>query len=491
MAGLACVSLFYWGCTKIDSTVLGEDLITIDNVYTFDTTLSIDAVREKIIDTSRAGVSDIHVLGNINNDPIFGKTKADIFVQLKPAFFPFYFGNASDTINPALNAKTHFDSVFLCLSYTGFYGDTTKPQHLKVYQLDENTGNFIDSFAHLFNFQPDRPYLGNFLGEATVSEPDLKNYTFLNTSLKDSVTGQIRIKLSNTFLAALISGDSALDKPNHFFYNDSLFNEKLKGFAIVSEGNNDANGLFYISLTAANTRLEVHYVSANANILDTSFTAFPLSVGISTALTRSASANYIKRDTSSSEFPTHPEDTSLYIQSTPGSAIRLNIPGLAGLSNRIIHRAEIILDQLPGSPGDDVLTAPAYLYLDLLDTSSANQYKPVYYDLSPNDFYDPDNSAAFFPASGIDNVYYGGYLRTLIDASGTRSYYTFNLTRYIQNLVTRGGTNYKFRVYAPTKLNYYGLNLQYKNNLAFGRVKIDNGTKSKYRVRLHIIYSKI
>jgi hypothetical protein len=155
LAGIACILFFTWGCNKIDSTALGPDLIpTVDNVVTFADTLLIDAAREQLIDTTRLSRSEIHVLGNINNDPLFGKTKADIFVQLKPPFFPYYFGQSKDTINPALNPKTHFDSVFLCLSYTGFYGDTTKPQHISVYQLDENTTNFVDTISHYLNFKP-------------------------------------------------------------------------------------------------------------------------------------------------------------------------------------------------------------------------------------------------------------------------------------------------------------------------------------------------
>ncbi len=491
LAGLACVSLFNWGCTKIDSTELGADLLpAVDNVLTFADTLTIDAAREQITDTSRLSRTETHVLGSINNDPVFGKTKANIFLQLKPAFFPYFFGNSKDTINPALNAATHFDSVFLCLSYTSFYGDTSRPQRFKVYQLDENTANFADTVSHLLSFQPDKMYLGNLLGEKTVYQPDLKNYTILRTSKKDSVTRQIRIKLSNSFLAALVSRDSAKDKPNNFFYSDSLFKSKYKGFAVVADGGNDANGLFYISLTDAATRLEIHYVAANTK-LDTAFSSFPLSNGTLFNLTASANANSLIRDTSTAQFPNAPDPTALYIQSAPGSAISLKVPALSTLSNRIIHRAEIFLEQVPGSAGDDVLTAPKFLYLDLIDTGSTKKYKPLYFDLSPNEFYNPDNSTAFFPSGSIDHNYYGGYLRTTTDAFGTRSYYTFNLTRYVQNLVTKGGTNYKFRVYAPYNLNYYGFNLTYKNNLAYGRVKIGNGANSKHRLRMRIVYSRI
>lgn len=492
LAGLACVYLFNLGCNKIDTTQLGADLIpAVDNVFTFADTFYIDAAREQNTDTTRLSRTENHVLGNITNDPVFGKTKADIFLQLKPSFFPFYFGNAKDTINPSVNAATHYDSVFLCLSYTGFYGDTTKPQHFKVYQLAENTSNFADTVSHLLNFQPDQPYLGNLLGEATVYQPELKNYTFLKTSLKDSVTRQIRIKLSTAFLNALVKNDSALSSSNNLFYSDSVFKEKYKGFAVVADGASGGNGLFYISLTDAATRLEVHYVAKNATKLDTAFASLPLSVGSFAAVTASANANYLARDTSSSEFPNSPNPTALYLQTAPGSAISFKIPQLALLNNRIIHRAEIFLEQIPGSSLDDVLAAPQYLYLDLIDTGSTKTYKPVYFDLSPAEFYYPDNSTLFYPSQGIDQSYYGGFERKTVDAFGIRSYYTFNLTRYVQNLVTKHETNYAFRVYAPYNLHYYGYKLTYKNNLAYGRVKIGNGNNSNFRLRMRIVYSNI
>ena len=492
IATLAIFSFCNWSCTKIDSTVLGADLIpAVDNVLTFADTLFIDASREQNVDTTRISRSETHVLGNINNDPVFGKTKANIFLQLKPSFFPFYFGASKDTINPVKYPSTHFDSVFLCLSYTGFYGDTTKPQRLRVYRLDENTTNFADTVSHMLSFLPDKPYLANLLGEGVINQPDLKNYTFLKTSKKDSVTRQIRIKLSNTFLASLVSGDSTGAGPNNFYYNDSTFKNKFKGFAITAQGGSDANGLFYINLKDAATRLEVHYVAQNNNKLDTAFSSFPLSTGVLASVTASANANSIVRDTSSAEFPGAPDPAALYIQSAPGSAISLSIPALSNLSNRIVHRAEIILEQVPGSANDNVLTPPQYLYLDIIDTGATKKYKPLYYDLSPNAFYNPDLTSSFFPSAGVDVAYYGGFMRNVTDASGTRSFYNFNLTRYVLNLVTNHTTNYKFRVYAPYNLNYYGFTLTYKNNLAYGRVKVGKGTNPKSRLRMRIVYSKI
>jgi hypothetical protein len=161
--------------------------------------------------------------------------------------------------------------------------------------------------------------------------------------------------------------------------------------------------------------------------------------------------------------------------------------------NRVIHRAEVILEQIPGDPLlDKALAPPAFLYLDLVDdTAMPKKFKPVYYDLSPTTFYAPDDKVSFFPSGGIDHAYYGGFVKNISDNFGTRAAYTFNLTRYVQNMVTKKGRNYKLRVSAPYNLSYYGLNLNYSNSLAFGRVKLGNGNHPNYKLRMRIVYSNL
>ena len=442
-----------------------------------------------LIDTIRLSSAENHVLGRIN-DPVFGNTNADIFLQLKPEFFPYFFGNARDTFTSTVVPGARFDSVILCLAYKSFYGDTTVPQNLKVYELDPNTSNFVDS-SYKLDFQPNLPYSGNLIGQASVRPADLRKQIIFNHG-KDSVTNQVRIRLSNSFVSKLSSMDSTGTK--NAYYSDSLFKTFFKGFAVVSDNSTAGiGGLFHISLIDPLTRLEVHFTRKNGTT-DTTYSSFSFSQGITAAVSPSAHANYVKRDNSGSEFPNSPAADALYIQSTPGSSIYLAIPELTNYPNRIIHRAELFLEQIPGDPiVDKILTPPAFLYLDLIDTpnTGAVKYKPIYYDLSPNAFYNPDDPVAFFPQGGVDHNYFGGFLRNTTDAFGSRAFYTFNLTRYVQNMITKHGTNYKLRVTAPYKLSYYGLNFIYSNELATGRVKLANGTHNNYKLRMRIVYSDL
>jgi len=481
---VAAVIFFNWGCTKIDTTTLGSDLIpAVDNVNTFADTLDITASQGIFDDSTKVVYSDLHVLGSITNDPLFGKTYADMYLQLKPPFYPFYFGSAGDTI-------THFDSAVLCLSYQTFYGDTLLPQTLTVYEINPATSNFKDS-SYGLDFLPDQG-LGAQLGSVTIRPIEVKKITYFKGSRKDSITNQVRIPLdiNSSFIQNTLLGNRDTSAAGNSIYrNDSSFRDKIKGFAIIATGG-QANGLFYVDLTNAATRLEVHYRKTNRGFADTSYSAFPFSLGTTSG--RSAQATHLVRERSG--FPvSSPGSDVVYIQSQPGTFATLNIPALTAFNNSIIHRAEIYIDQIPtADPLDNFLLPPAYLYLDLVDTpASANKYKPVYFDVNPNAFYNPDDSVFFFPSGGVDYAYFGGFLRRKYVGAAPSYYYTFNVSRHVQHIVTNGLYNYPFRLFAPSRIRYGQYGVPYNNQLADGRVQVGSGTNANYKMYMRVIYSRI
>jgi hypothetical protein len=208
---------------------------------------------------------------------------------------------------------------------------------------------------------------------------------------------------------------------------------------------------------------------------------------------RSATANYINRDRTGSQYANRPPSSDeLFIQATPGTYATLQIPGLSLLDNRIIHRAELIIEEIP--PATPLLPEPTYLYLDAVDTGTTWKYKPLPYDLRPNEYYNPNTSVQpFYPTSGVDHAYFGGSPISKIDPlTGKLTYtYIFNISRYVQNIVTKHELSYGLRLSAPYALYYYGYSLPFSNLLSYGGVKIGNGNNPNYKLRLHIVYSKI
>ncbi len=489
------------GCTKIDSTSLGADLIpAVDNVTTFADTLEVFGTQGIFYDSTKLSVTSDHVIGAITNDPYFGTTRADAFLELKPGFFPFYFGAAGDTVVAVLHGTpgtSGFDSAVLCLSFKAFYGDTTIPHNLRVYKIDNTTTNFYDTARYL-NFQPN----GNLTAispSTPIFVPSLRDTVHFLGSVRDSITSQIRIKLDDQFLSDLIANldSSATGSGNNIYRSDSIFKSFFRGFAIKSDETPGQNGLFAVNFTDAATRLEIHYRKRKNNILDTSYTSFSFLNGSTTSITGGAHGAYLRRDSSNAEIK-NPQNDALYLQTSPGSFATLRIPAISNLSNRIIHRAELVIEQIPSTtPGnialDNALTPPSYLYLDLVDSSIGNTFKPLPYDLNPSSIYYPNNNdLTLFPTGGINFSYYGGFLKTRTDVSGkVINYYDFNISRYLQNTVTNKTTNFTFRLSAPYVINYAPESLLYNNRLAFGRVKVGNGNNTNYKLRLRVVYSKI
>jgi len=478
-------SLIIAGCTKLDTTDIGSDLLpAVDNVNTFDTILSITTTQGlPYLDTTKVANTDDHVLGKISNDPVFGTTTASVYAQFKPTFFPYYYGNAKDTI-------IGFDSVVLCLSYKGFWGDSiTQPLTLEVRQVALNAGGLWDSLyqAKTVNYAP--AVSGTLLGSTQVNFNTLGNYIKYSNG-KDSVKNQIRIKLSPAFSNALYALDST---GNNAFRSDSLYKALFdNGLAITAS---TGNGLLYTNLTDSSSKLEIHFRRKNGSVPDTTYSAFKIYTSFGSSISPSSTADNIVRNRPAQV--NNPPSTEIYLQTTPGTYANLTIPALSTLSNRIIHRAEVIVEQIPFSqPSDSYFSAPNFLYLDLKDTSitGAEKWKPVYFDLNPTQSYNPDNSLSFYPGS-IDFAYYGGFVRDKKDVFGTPiKFYNFNITRYVQQIVTKHTFNYPLRLSAPYDIfypQYDAGGIPFNNRLAWGRVKVGSGTNPNYTMRLRIVYSKL
>jgi len=483
LIGYVLVIIVNWGCTKLDTTNLGSDLIpAVDNVHTFSDTLDIQTSQGIFNDSFRIDRTVNNVLGVINGDELIGSTTANIFFQVKPSFFPFYYGNAGDTILPTL------DSAFLCLNYLGFWGDSITPQQLEVYTIDDR--QFSDSAYHYHKIDYEPAMLGPMIGTANVDIRKLKDTV---RTRGDSMTNQIRIKLDQSFAQNFFNGDTLPYK------SDSLYRSKFHGFAVKATS---GNALMYISLTDVKTRMELYYKRKlkGSGKLDTTSTYLTVNSNTFGTIFPSSSSNYIHRNYSSSV--TAPSPNNLFLVTGPGTYANLNIPALSTLSNRIVHRAEIYFEQDPDFAGgldDSLFSPPSYMYLDIKDTGTA-KWKPLYYDLNPSIAYDPDNKTAglsYYPGS-VDHTYFGGFSRKGINTIGQSvNYYTINVTRYVQRIVTKGIPNDTLRLFPAYSFVYpqyaNASAIGYNNPLAFGRIRVKSGSypDRRLRMRMVIIWSKI
>ncbi len=490
ITAITFISLIGWNCTKLDTTDIGGDqLPAVDNVHTFDTTLLINSSQGYFNDSTTAvSLGEDHVVGSIFNDPIFGRTTANIFMQLKPSFYPYYFGNAGDSL-------IALDSVVLCMKYTGFWGDSTTPVHLEVKEVQDV--QFRDSVSKLNRIYYQPIYSGSSIGSADIDSRRLAD-TVKYKNGKNYSVNQIRIKITDPiWISRLFGRDStAANSGNNAFYKDSIFKRFYNGLAVVANGG--GNGLLYVNIADTATKFEIHYKKRNSGVTDTVYSALRVNSSYADPTTNapSSTGNFVSRNRSG--FPASVANANEhYLQTAPGTFVNINVPGLATFPNSIIHRAEIIVEQVPANiVTDSAFSAPNFLYLDLKDTGTANKYKPIYYDLNSSISYDPDNLTLYYlPVGGqINYSYFGGFKRKKTDATGTFDYYTFNISRYLQHMITEHRPNYGFRLYAPFDISYpqYSSELiPFSNNIAYGRLKIGSATNVNHPIKLRIIYSKL
>lgn len=443
----------------------------VDNVHTFEAKLPALVDNRLFSDTSNHLFTDLMTIGMLN-DPQFGSVAAEGYVQFS---YPNYL------IYPFLNKDSVvIDSVILQVAYEKAYGDTLANHTLEVYEINP-TAAFSDTVLYKYAQNPNFSTLATRLGTKTFAPAALKDST---TLIFDGDTAKIanviRIPLSNSFGQRFVSYDTS-SGPLGAYHSDSLFKTHFKGLALKSE--TGTNSLVHLNL-ANNTKshITIYCRVTNNGILDTMAVSF-----IHAQVKAGGQANYVRR-TPAGDYNTYltnstAADDKLYLQSAPGSAGVITIPALDTFSNAVIHRATLVLTPIAGTYNGNYWL-PDLLYLDRLNT--------------------PQDSAFTFEYDALSSS--SGYLQynpTLIGGAlnGTKQY-VFDITRYVQNLVTNKTPNMKLRVSAPVHFdfyyNYLGSIGTYSetaefNILSHGRAIIAgaNTANVKEGMHLQIIYSKI
>jgi len=474
-------TLLFSACTRIETSELGLGLLPSMDAYSTKDTL-LDVITETLerTDSLRVYPTDDHVLGNITNDPIFGTTNASMYFQVKPSFFPFFIAGNKDSIV--------VDSAVLILSYKGFYGDTSKPVKVQLKRISAATPLtplklYASNYPELYNFKTDQN-----LGETTV------DFAKLNDSLYtrfEASTRTIRIKLSKSFATQFLK---EFDSSNAY-KSDTALRAYFPGFALTADESANKNVLLKINLTDTNTKLALYYNTNATGTRDTAVVKFNFSIY------NNGDVNFIKRNRAGAEIAKHMDkvanDSLVYVQTSPGTMVKVNIPGLKNFANKIIHRAELIAEQVPDAAGagslESKLLPPRYLFLGTYDSVSKT------FGNVPNDF-QGTTSASTFMQFGGDLLYKS------IDGYDNVASYNFNISRYVQGVISRKETIFDFRIIAPvndsiTLVPPYPYNKEAPiqdylttaigNQAAIGRVVLGGGSRKKFRMRVRIYYSDI
>ncbi len=470
------ISIIFVRCSKLDPTDIGLDLLPpIDNITTFDTTLRVYTSNYLFDDSTTVNINETHTLGLIADDPVFGKTDAQIFLSFVPN---------STNRNPFINIDSivSIDSAILSLSYAGVvFGDSTSNQKISVFEIDDD--NFKDSLG----YRVETPHFN-------TTGPDLAG-SVMNFSLFDDekmiVVKRDTQRVSNVMRLPIDPSIglrfAAYDTSTVYLTSgrDSAFQKAFNGLAIrVDEGGSATNNaLAFFNPGHQNSKLTFYFRVIRNGVEDTLTTDL---IPYYTSNIRGYAANLVHR-TVAHEYAGLSKTTAvvdpekLLIQSDPGSYAIINVPGLKDIPNSVIHRAELSFVSAP-SAGSDVYAAPDRFFLDVIDSAN-NRFLSV-----RNDFYITNQQTNEYDISS-----FGGTLKN--------GRYNFNLTRYLQGIITKGTENHAFRLYAPqTARVFYAVGdmvspgryfIPVNNRVAKGRAVIYGGGELPQSMTIRIIYSKI
>lgn len=273
-------------------------------------------------DSVRTDETNTSMLGSVF-DPVFGKTTASIFTELRLTSTQLDFG-----------AGASIDSIVLTLSYRGIWGDSATVQTFRVFELNESihvdSAYFSNSFTALgpqIGFEQTIPYIDSIPVDTIKVAPYLR----------------IPLNENNTLATKLLSGTS-----DDFSTNDK-FRAFFKGICITSDPADmpGKGALLTYNLLDERSNLTVYYKNTEKDSLKYSFF-------ITNAGARYNQYNHFGYEDAAPDFKQQVlnGDTTLgahkiYLQPMSGVKTHLRFPTLTALGSKIsINEARLVFTNI-------------------------------------------------------------------------------------------------------------------------------------------------
>ena len=427
------LSVMFFAC-KEDLGDVGLNLQPEDELLNTDffdtTTLTAYSTRNDSLITSNLSMN---LLGDMQ-DPVFGRTQAAIYAQVRLSKEKVDFGK---------NKNSYADSLVLNMVYGGHYGDTMQTLRIRVYELNED----LQSTVY---------YSSSTLARKSELLGEIQLQPTPNTPSDTSKTAYISIPLNKNF-----AKDKLLDASLVNLSTNAEFVKHFKGLYIEAEAVLTNGCMLSINLPSKYSKMTLYYGNDDKPNQSFDFTmaendsSYRFShinhfdyANVSTELSAQLNGN----DASSKEV--------LFGQSAGGVKTVIQFPNLKAMfadKQVVIHKAELVISQKEDASPLQGFTPPANLSLS--------------YDRSLT-----DRNLTVSDAK-INATYFGG----AYDAK--KNEYAFRITRYIQQMLSDvAGNDYKLNlmvVPAATRLSrsmFYGTDPQ---------------TNAEKRIKLKINYTII
>ncbi len=429
ITGAAILLLLFSFCKE---PVLKDDSLLPDEklglVFTDTLTLIAHTVRE---DSLRTDEMPDNLLGKMN-DPIFGKSYASVYFQLRLL-----------TNNVDLGSAVQLDSAVLMLRYSGKYGDLTVPQTFMVYEMDESMSRDENYYSNkAFNIKSAE------IGRLTNFIPNLDDSI---ETIEGKLPAHMRIKLDAGWAQNILnqSGGGNLA-------NNENFLQFMKGLYLTVDTQGTGNGMVYLDLFNATSALTFYYRNADRDSLN-----FKIVTNNS-----AATLNQFKHNYSGSVVEpfinanSTDGDSVVYIQSMAGLKGKFTAPHIRNLGNISINKAEVLITALKDPLQlDSIYTIPIRLTLNASDADGRN---------------------AFIEDQFVSETYFGGVRFQENDSFGNAvSRFKFNTALYYQAVSKNIKTDYGIYM------------LTFPSTRIGDRLLVGGGNHSQYPLKLKLTYIKI
>ena len=332
-----------------------------------------------------------------------------------------YFQMTAPLSVPAIPESGQYDSLtFIFHPNEYYYGDTSLQQTIYVYELAQAmTYTYGGS---LFNTSS-IPVKSAPLGSKTVR---------MRPVLDDSVEIKLSdVKGAELFAKLKTQSTDVTDAVNFLNY--------FHGISLAT--NNDLAAIFGVNGTAGSMILRVHYHTTipqpEKQYID--FTSLANDFSFNQVLPDRSGAGLISTGNGLTEIPALQTNDVSFLQPGTGLYLKMTFPSLHNIlsSNKIIKliKAELYIKPAYLSFDRNKFTLPSQLYLEQTDASNTLG-DPVL---------DSTGSNVLYANPVIDDVY------------GENNYYRFNITSYINKLLTNSGTEddgfYLVHDVSPSSMN--------------------------------------
>ncbi|HIW10138.1 MAG TPA: DUF4270 domain-containing protein [Candidatus Rikenella faecigallinarum] len=363
-------------------------------------------------------------------DPVVGRTDIQIFANFSPYGFEHthYFGE-----NPVI------DSMRYTFSFVNAMGDTTKPMTIDVYEVKEG-----------IIFNQDSAYFSNFDMSPYIDEG---NPLF---SFEHKGIGMVYGKLPQEFAERLL--DNTQDQTN-IYYNDTTFHKKFPGLYFkIRDAVTSGQGQM-LQLDLAESGLTLFYHNTGPDEPDTtfqrmlfygdytydyiSFTTIQHNYTLSNTATGGIDPSLIvERENINKETP---KTEYLYVQGLAGlmGLMQVDTLGIQALKQKALdlgythvalHRAELQLTMVDADVEQyDLSFSSLGIYHNMLEYDFLDEYNPV--------------------LDAVTNSGYSSWLGGSLNRS--RGIYTFDVTSYIQSLITEKEDRYTTELLPSYALRNY------------------------------------